>query len=62
MNNNKTVINHEQICKQAWALYHSPKKEKIADYTKYDALFEVTKDMNLSDEEYDELLDEMQYE
>lgn len=54
------MISFEDIVNKAWALYYSPEKEEIADYTKYDALYEVTCEMDISDEEYKELMEEME--
>lgn len=56
------MINHDEIIEKAWALYYSPEKEEIADYTKYDALYDVTCDMDISDEEYEKLMDDMEYQ
>ena len=56
------TVDHDEITAKAWALYRSPEKEEIADYSKYDALYEVTQDLNLSDNEYQTLLDEMESE
>lgn len=52
-------MNHDEIIDKAWALYYSEEKRGIADYSKYDALYDVTCDMDISDDEYAELLDEI---
>lgn len=55
----ESICNFEDIINKAWALYYSPEKEEVADYTKYDALYDVTCDMDILDEEYEELMEEM---
>lgn len=56
------TIDHDEIISKAWALYRSPEKEEIADYSKYDALYEVTNGLDISDSEYQALMDEMEYQ
>jgi len=51
---------HDELIKKAWELYLGPEKEDIADYTRYDALFDVTKDIDIPDEEFQEMMDEME--
>ena len=53
--------NREEIIKRAWELYMSPEKEEIVDYTKYDALFDVTRELDIPDGDYQEMMDEMRY-
>lgn len=53
-------MNHNELIKKAWARYYSDETREIADYTKYDALYDVTYNMDISDDEYEELLDEME--
>lgn len=56
------TVDHDEIVENAWALYRSPEKEDIADYSKYDALYEVTHGLGISENEYQTLLDEMEYQ
>ncbi len=54
-------MNQEEIIKKAWELYYSEEKEEIADYTQYDALFEIVdNDNTILDEDYDRLMKEME--
>ena len=54
-------MNQEEIIKKAWELYYSEKKEEIADYTQYDALFEIVGNNDtISDEDYTRLMKEME--
>lgn len=59
-------MDHDKIIEQAWELYRSPAMQQIEDYTKYDALYDTVAKLGLmdtiTDKEYDELLDEMQYQ
>lgn len=51
---------NELLCK-AWDLYYSAEHANDPFYTKYDALYEATKDMDISEEDYFALMEEMDY-
>ncbi len=61
-NKRSKPLDNDEICRRAWSLYRSPEKEDIANYSKYDALYDITKSMDITDEEYDILLEEMSHE
>ena len=57
------MITRQEIIQKAWELYYS--KEDIADYTKYDALYDVVSELemheDMSFDEYETLINLMEY-